>query len=289
MIRFPVQHFLLERLVDYAGLFPPAALSLSDSLQRYASYQEGPACSVLGRFVCKVSQLQAVRACLTPGQRLPLSALLDSPQEVDQVEAFHAQVGASVRVELVETRWVDAEQGGLWLQRWKYPLFFEVRPDQWESAAELARQAGGRFGLKLRTGGLTAEGIPPVDDIVAFLEFLREVQLPYKFTAGLHHACGGHYPLTYEPGSATARMYGFAELFGLACLHWWGRLDAARLRDGLLAEAFRLQADESGLHYLGSTCSAPQVQEYRRRAGQSFGSCSFEEPVQELTHLGWIC
>lgn len=42
---------LLARIVDYAGLYPPASLALASAVRAYAAYRAGPAAWMLGRFV----------------------------------------------------------------------------------------------------------------------------------------------------------------------------------------------------------------------------------------------
>ena len=45
------QKALLANLIDYAGLFPPAALSMEEAVRNYARYREGEHAWMLGRFV----------------------------------------------------------------------------------------------------------------------------------------------------------------------------------------------------------------------------------------------
>ena len=279
MIRYAAQHLLLQGLIDYAGVFPPAALSLEQALANYRSYQEGPYASLLGRLVLKCEMLEPLRALLLPSDRLRLSLILSHPDQVEQVEAFHSQVSSAVRADTLEMRWNGQ------VPKWNYWLYLEVTPEDW---IEAARQAGGRIGLKLRTGGLVASAFPSRETLADFLELVHARQLPYKFTAGLHHAWPGSYRLSYEPDSACAPMYGFLSLFGLACLHWSGQLGRETLLRGL-AQPPDLQADDSGLNWGQFRCPPDRVEEYRARAGQSFGSCSFDEPCQDLLERRWIC
>ena len=46
-------HILLEGLVDYAGLYPPAALAMSSAVRQYAQYRAAGSGWMLGRFVCR--------------------------------------------------------------------------------------------------------------------------------------------------------------------------------------------------------------------------------------------
>lgn len=286
MIVHPAQHFFLLGLVDYAGLFPPAALSLEQTLEHYRKYQRGQAPSLLGRLVCNAGRLSQLVPLLAPDDALRISALLEHPSQVELVEAFHQSLPASVRVDTVECLWSQPED---WMRAWNYHLFFEVKGEQVSEAAAFCARSGGRAGLKLRTGALKPEGIPPVEEVADFLEQAHRFRVAYKFTAGLHHARAGVYALTYESDSPSARLYGFVPLFGLACLHWFGRLTSAELRAGLASDLCDMQVDEHGLEYLGRRVSPGEIEEFRSRGARSFGSCSFAEPLQELHEMGWLC
>lgn len=286
VIKHPSQHFFLQELIDYAGTFPPAGLSLSQALANFRQYQQGLAPSMLGRLICAGSALASLSELLQPADNLLLSVLLSQPEEVALVEEFHARVNKSVRVDTVETAW--NEQAPKWADRWNYRLFFEVGSDAAAEAARMCAPQSARLCLKLRTGSVKPEGIPSPEAVVAFLQAAHQSRVGYKFTAGLHHARPGDYALTYEANSPRGCCYGFSSLFGLACLHWHGRLNDDQLLQGLRAQAVT-QVDAGGLICQEAHCSAEEIAEYRRLGGRSFGSCSFEEPLQELQEMGWIC
>ena len=54
-------HALLEGLVDYAGLFPPAALSMEQAVRNYARYRESEHAWMLGRFVVTLDRVAEAR------------------------------------------------------------------------------------------------------------------------------------------------------------------------------------------------------------------------------------
>lgn len=51
---------LFARLIDYAGLFPPAALSMEQALRNYDAYRNGEHAWMLGRFVVPAAKLSEV-------------------------------------------------------------------------------------------------------------------------------------------------------------------------------------------------------------------------------------
>jgi hypothetical protein len=50
----------MSRLIDYAGLFPPAELAMAKAFQNYIKYREEPESWMLSRFICPASRLNDV-------------------------------------------------------------------------------------------------------------------------------------------------------------------------------------------------------------------------------------
>jgi len=109
---------LLAKVVDYAGMFPPARLSLETALGRYWEYQQGPDAWMLGSFVVPTGELEALEHLLAqhhPAKTLPLSIIArggTDPQawrenlteDLRRLESFILRQGAQVHVETVEVR-----------------------------------------------------------------------------------------------------------------------------------------------------------------------------------------
>ncbi|HUP60997.1 MAG TPA: hypothetical protein VNA69_11315 [Thermoanaerobaculia bacterium] len=81
---------LLEHLIDYAGLFPPASLTMQDAVRNYARYRDGKYAWALGRFV-----VPKERAHEVPPE-FPLSVL--GVDEVKAEELESAAPGAFVEI-----------------------------------------------------------------------------------------------------------------------------------------------------------------------------------------------
>lgn len=171
---------LLEGLIDYAGLFPPAALSMQDAVRNYARYREGEWAWALGRFV-----VPADRAHEVPPE-FPLSVL-----GVDEVKA------ASV------------EQ----LEGLAPGTFVEIA--ELSLLGELARR---NLRAKIRTGGITTDAFPAIPDVARFIRACRDHGVSFKATAGLHHPLRCVKPLTYDNGAPTGTMHGFLNVFLAAAL-----------------------------------------------------------------------
>ena len=171
---------LLEHLIDYAGLFPPAALSMQDAVRNYARYREGEYAWALGRFVVPEARVREVP------KEFPLSIL-----GVDEVKATTAEEIAAfppgVYVEIADVTLLDA----------------------------IARHS---LRAKIRTGGITVDAFPAIGDVAGFLRACRSKGVAFKATAGLHHPLRCVKPLTYESDAPTGAMHGFLNVFLAAAL-----------------------------------------------------------------------
>jgi hypothetical protein len=136
---------------------------------------------------------------------------------------------------------------------------------------------------KIRTGGVTREAIPSVEEVAAFVLACADRRLPFKATAGLHHPVRAEQPLTYAAAAPRAVMHGFLNVFLAASFAWHGERRIEPILAEMDAAAFRF--DERA-HWRDRSLEAAQVREARLQFCHSFGSCSFEEPVQDLEALG---
>ncbi len=244
---------LLERLIDYAGLFPPASLSASQAMERYETYRASPDSWMLGRLVLPVAALAG--APIRPGWRITLLAE-EEPGPLPR------------EVETIETRLA---------RRLSLPTYCEAPLERIDGAF-----------AKIRTGGITPEAIPAPERIAAFLTQAASRRIPFKATAGLHHPVRSLRPLTYAPDSPRAIMHGFLNVFSAACFAWSGMnaAECAALLGEEDAKAFEFREDE--LRWRGRSLSAAQIREARASFAHSFGSCSFEEPIADLRELGLL-
>src|SRR5262249_7665669 len=107
---------LLDGIVDYAGLFPPASLDLPTAVRNYASYLEDHDAWMLGRFVipaARLAELDAVPSGLSaaPKRAWRLAALVgaDIEQDIERSRAFNAAHRARAAVDVLEVKAASAE------------------------------------------------------------------------------------------------------------------------------------------------------------------------------------
>jgi len=280
---------LLEGIVDYAGLFPPAGLEMKGAVERFARYRVGPDCWMLGRFVTplpRLGELEEQLAVLSPQAPWPLSLILSNEPQSDLERLLQVREHGRFLVEAVEIPPVAPRTIALTAERLPKGVdaFFEVPLEGYEDPLGAVARAG--VAAKLRTGGVTEGAFPEPDALAGFVLACARLGCAFKATAGLHHPLRARQRLTYEPDSPSGLMHGFLNVAVLAALARSGGLaisTAKQLLEERAAEAFAV--DDVQLAWRGHALGVGELRETRRRFFRSFGSCSFEEPVAELGGL----
>jgi hypothetical protein len=279
--------------VDYAGLFPPAALEMSAAVRNYASYLEDADSWMLGRFVIpasRLSELDQIAGGLPAGSLSPwrLAALVgaDVEHDVALAHVFNESHRERAIVDVLEVKATSVDavaQIGAAVND-HFTTFVEIPASA--NVADLVaaiRRAG--LCAKIRTGGVVADAFPPAERIVRFIRTCLDAAVPFKATAGLHHPVRAEYRLTYDADAPTGTMFGYLNVFVAAALMANGLSDedAVRVLDERSSDAFDLRADVIG--WRGHTVTGEASRRVRERVAVSFGSCSFREPVDELRAL----
>ena len=315
---------LLAGAIDYAGLFPPASLPLERAVEEFATHGQSAEAWMLARFVCPAEQVAWMRgeergaprnwplAILAGGGtsdeafvtrlRADLAAIGNLVQEHDSLEVrlpsldgdefpsaglgrmVHEVVADCLRLD-VPLRRVYFELTALRPEldepTWRRLLdvAIEVLADYDRSSAGVCCAAG----FKLRTGGTDSRAFPNARQVAIAVCAARDAGLFWKATAGLHH------PLPQRNQPLGARMHGFVNLLTAAVLAQAEHLDVLAVEQLLDDEdSHNFEWTDDHLRWRGHTASVVQIEAARRGALQSFGSCSFDEPRQELRALGWL-
>ena len=304
---------LLTDLIDYAGLFPPATLDMSTAVRNYGRYLSDEHAWMLARFVVpagRLAEFELAQASVPVLNEWKLSGLLgtDIAAEIEAVAEFNLHNAGRARVDALEAKAANAED----IRRVDALLpaemnaYFEIAPERAADLIYEIRRIGGR--AKIRTGGVTAVAIPSPDTVAAFIADCARADIPFKATAGLHHALRGSRPLTYEADAPVATMHGFLNLLfaaavayhdpelipeARACLHLSATsLDLDFTDDAVTVriphDPLQRSAELSGNERVRSAKAripTASVRRTRRNFAISFGSCSFEEPISDLHEL----
>jgi hypothetical protein len=198
---------------------------------------------MLGRFVCPASGLDRL-----PNVGRGVSVVLNAPfRPRADVEAVEAPAPAGLDE----------------LPRLAKEVYVEVPLDD-ELGTRLDELEARGLGAKVRCGGAS---VPDESALGGFVRACGERGIPFKATAGLHHAV------------RAGEEHGFLNV--LAAVVFGEEEDALAETD---PEAFSL--DVEGFTWGGRRAEAGEVAQARAERLRSIGSCSFFEPVEELEKLG---
>jgi hypothetical protein len=296
---------LLAHSVDYAGMFPPCSLGLEPALRNQAEYLHSPDAWMLGAFVLSTQQFDTARQLLsqfdaqhplrvaalgpkTANVNAFLKALDEadaairslSRHNVDLISMSHLEMFLPHDVDAAPLKEAKSIVGDL-------PVFWEAPPDRAEQSIALlaafnSDADSATFGYKLRTGGVTADAFPTSMQTAKALVTPATHQLPIKFTAGLHH------PLRQYREEVQTKMHGFLNVLGAAVLaaeHRWNADQTAIMLDDENVDSFSFSDDFFA--WRDWRIDTKRLQ-YRRKFVVSFGSCSFDEPRDDLRALGFL-
>ncbi len=259
---------LLEGIIDYAGVFPPARHPLATALQVYRTATSGPDGWLLGPFLCPASQLPELNQLLSAGEHIAIGAVLDIP--ADQMDRA---------VDQVELK-VDAGRFDYGpISEWAPVVYSECRTPSdltFLDSIQRARDAGLDVRAKIRTGGESAVSFPSIEHVSAFLARCIQRGIPFKATAGLHS------PFRHESTIEGATEHGFVNLLAATRATL---VDPSKSAYALAAtEPSEFDMVTAAWDGIGRDIDAAVVRESLR----SFGSCSFEEPAGYLRDLGML-
>jgi hypothetical protein len=287
---------LLEGAIDYAGLFPPAALSMPEAIINYATYRNSNYNWMLGRFVVQAARLDEfsqiagdfVSRDAVNAWRVSVIAGDDLYDTIKRIQEFNAAYGPGLVCDTVEIKGVNAGliENAANSMPSNITAYFELDLDEnlgdLISTLSLTGQPA-----KIRTGGLTPESFPSTHDIIRFVRACMAADVPFKATAGLHHPIRCFKPLTYESDAPSGTMHGFLNLFlmtGFAREGYRPTLLEEVMEDEF-EEVFKFE-DQAIKWRDEFVLGTRQLEILREKGIQSFGSCSFDEPVSELQAMG---
>ena len=307
---------LLDGVFDYAGLFPPAQLDMPRACEEFARQRMGEHAWISTRIVCPSSRLEelSAHAALMPGTHATsgyremadtiepwrISALLPSDaagleRGLDDIDAFnerHADEGGGLAfVDQVELKLTDPGFFDDAMEAIPEDLLpcFEIPVIDADCRGLVAALSGDSAAAKIRCGGVTESLIPSPSEVAGFIHACRHAAVPFKATAGLHHPVRAEQALTYEPDAPRAVMHGFLNLFMAAALVAHAKLsetDTIRVLEETDPHAFSFT--ETHASWRDHSIGLVEIAKARESVALGIGSCSVQEPLQDLRSLGLL-
>jgi hypothetical protein len=314
---------LLAGVLDYAGLFPPAALLMEDALRQFSRYRREPEAWMLGRFVCPVADLEQIH-----GSRRYLAA--GDPWSVAFIGrggATAGDLGAGLLPEhrAIENFVLDCEgRATAGVYEVRVPVivtsfgFFSDDPEVMAkfTPGNIARNIVKVTKDRLRFGSLESLPAfieaPATDEWRALTPSVVDVLAEHEARdTGFKLRCGGssvpsaeqvaftivtcrdaRVPLKFTAGLHQPLRHGddhgFVNVFAAATLAHARGLNEEQVRAILEEEnASNFIFDDNALRWGDHSANIDEIIAARQWV-PGFGSCSFNEPRDGLEELGWL-
>ncbi|MCI0473002.1 MAG: hypothetical protein L0Y76_05395 [Ignavibacteria bacterium] len=317
----------MSRIIDYAGMFPPAGLDLEEAFGNYAGYVKSEDEWMMSRFVCTIKTFENFFDGNNPARKIldehkgdnwiKFTILLtggNSPKDfytslekdlkllrkfreenfeslsADSFEVrlpgeFHVKsAGKSMLKFLNESSLIFNDLGFYGCRMFVEPPVNNDYKYIFEKLAETIAESdhdGGNAGFKLRTGGVTPEVFPSPEQVACALNVCNLNKIEFKATAGLHH------PVRHYNDGVNTKMHGFLNVFGAGIFAFTNYLNEREIAEILKEEnssSFVFESDK----FIWKDLSADTESIRNARSGfvTTFGSCSFDEPREDLKALG---
>jgi hypothetical protein len=268
-------------LVDDAAVFPPGDAPLPEALSAYVERGREWYADLVGSFVVtdvavpEVTEAVPVSVVVTGGAGAIVGALKLATKRDVTVAGLEIALrdlddlaGNARRVSAA----VDAARGEGTIDD-ETPVYVELPQTDasraWLAAADVV--AEGEHRLKFRTGGLDADNFPSPEQLAGWIDATLDRETPFKCTAGLHHA------IAHRDHDTGFAHHGFLNVL----------LATRQAFDGAsVGEVATLLAD----HYPNDLVALARTSDLAgaRRWFVSFGSCSVQEPLDDLVGLGLV-
>lgn len=312
----------LHNTIDYAGLFPPASLDLEESFNNFVGYSNGPDSWMLSKFICPFRRTQDLS--LLPGfksstQKMRLSLLSTSSMKTDEFMRFFKDDILSFRelpddfhnksifetielkfpIELIEKN----SKNGIRIfldslsevvkEHFDHRIFifcelplignFDHNLKQAVKGITEHNETFNDAGFKLRTGGTDPSDIPSPDILVSTIRQCLVHNVTLKFTAGMHH------PIRHRDLNMNTLMHGFINVFGAGILAFRHTISDRELSEMISDEdPANFKFSEDAFEWREWKSDTEEIHGARNGLVLSFGSCSFDEPVEDLKRLQLI-
>ena len=279
----------LQAFVDDAAIFPPASTPLEQAVTEHAAHRSSEYAGLVGGFV--VSDVKVADLAKLATGPDPLAVNLVVTGGAGAIEPAVTWVGRSEGLELRAVEFALRDEEDLAHNAGRLvkvvdslgealddvPVFAEppiprgMPSHGWLAA--LDELAAREISLKFRTGGLSEDLFPTSSQLASCIEASLDRELPFKCTAGLHHA------VRHRDKASGFEHQGFLNVL----------LATRTSLDGGGSEEVARVLDETDGAVLASRLTAdPDVAARTRRWFTSFGSCSVLEAHEDLVELGLL-
>lgn len=309
-------NIFMHKLLDYAGLFPPAKLPLLESLINYAAYTKHAQKDWLGRYILPCNKISASMEIILAQNlfkknkhRAEFSIILNTSEnlinlnniiaeDVKLISEMHNKLKEYINIDSVEFcppkeaylpnkilhfhTVLELYTNQLTLLKHLKEIYIEIPfseniNEYVDILAKFNSKNSTKFSLKLRTGGVTPAQIPSAYHVAQAIRLSAEHLLPLKATAGLH------VPIPNDNPEVGARLHGFLNIFSCLLLCYDNLLSITEMENIILNYSYSdFNFTDKGLSIGNKFISNDTMNRLRNSFIKSFGTCSFLEPIEHL-------
>lgn len=308
---------LFNQIIDYAGMFPPAKLPMADAVENYLTYIDSNDNWMMSRLILPLGRINDLPDMITGktdkeilvsvlGSRSEdLEGFLESIETVKNKSAHFNQMNSGKSkidsteiffpADAIQAIFSDTENSKSRLiailneVEDNYEFFFEIpwqngNQDLFNQIAEFLTSLENQFenvslNLKLRTGGVTKDDFPSPAILAEFIHACAINGVKWKATAGLHH------PIRSFRDEVGTEMHGFLNLLAASIAADNGEDVSVLISILNSTDPSEFKLDDEILVYPGGEAGIKKVSSIREKGFLSFGSCSFDEPREDLRDL----
>jgi len=332
LLRETIRHMtsfnnFMKRLIDYAGMFPPANLDLYNAFTNYMNYLNSNDEWMMDKFICSIKSFKIFKdhdsdlskvlhdfksdrwvsfSLLLTGGNSSKEFLKTLDKDLKLIKDFVNSHSEIIITDYFEAKFPDDVSGKNNSNSCKKFLkecfeiinenemfgckfFFELPINEnyefvFDKLAYTMGELGGRnAGFKLRTGGETPKLFPAPEQVAFALKACNDNKLQFKATAGLHH------PIRHYNNSVSAKMHGFLNVFGAGILAYANTLSLKEINEIVNDENFEsFNFTEEEFRWNDISANSDLISKARNEFVLSFGSCSFDEPRDDLKKLNLL-
>ncbi|MFJ8581934.1 hypothetical protein [Micromonospora sp. NPDC093277] len=274
---------LLAGLVDDAAVFPPGSATLPDAVTAHRRHRAARYADLVGPLLLPASAIAAgdLSDLVDPAEGYVVGLIGDTGIErLPHALSFLPDGVTARQVEVAVAKRGEDPQPGLTelvklAEQWRDTQVYAEIPLTFGLMGALdtvagARAAGLPIAAKFRTGGLAAELFPTPVELAAVICACRDRELPFKLTAGLHHA------IRHRDPETAFTHHGFVNVL------------AATLA---ATEGVEVDAVAELLAATDPVRPVERVRAHRdaeRPLWVGYGSCSISDPLTDLIRLGLV-
>jgi hypothetical protein len=282
----------LHSIVDDAALFPPAGVPLDQAVSEHVAHREAEYADLVGGFVVSDVKVADLAACLprvAGSAKLGVNLVVTGGAGAIEPAVTWVSRSGGLSLRAVEFALRDEEDLAHNAQRlvqvvdslggelddvtvYAEPPILRGAPTHGWLAA-LDELAAREIHLKFRTGGVTEDLFPTPSQLAVCLEAALDRELPFKCTAGLHHA------VRHRDEQTGFEHHGFLNVL----LATRASLDGATPD-----EVANVLAQTDGSALADRLSADPDEAARTRRWFTSFGSCSVLDAHEDLVDLGLL-